>query len=176
MEVFLEFIRTDIDSTFENPQPLSQGMLAEGKVGIERIVESLQCNMWPNMQRKQAPNMAPRPQLYEDEEEKQEQKNEDEPKNINGDEKLEDKKESEEESKDIKQDNTKDSKPADAPTPLYFDPLNPLLPIPDYSQTAHGTSPNDFEKEERNLEELGALMGQLRDMKDQVINLFFFLY
>lgn len=52
-----------------------------------------------------------------------------------------------------------------------MDPLNPVLPIPDYSQTAHGTEKNDFEKEERNLEELGTLMVQMRNLKDKVQNM-----
>ena len=56
-------------------------------------------------------------------------------------------------------------------TPVYLDPLNPVLPIPDYSKTAHGTEPNDFEKEERNLEELGSLMSQMKNLKDSVANM-----
>ena len=45
-------MRTDIEGKFTNPKLDKQGMLAESKVGIDRIVEALQCNMWSNMVQK----------------------------------------------------------------------------------------------------------------------------
>lgn len=43
IDYFIELIRTKIDEEFENPQNFqAAGMLGEDKIGVSRIVESLQ--------------------------------------------------------------------------------------------------------------------------------------
>ena len=150
MEVFFEFIRTDIAAKFSHPTIEKQGMLSDDKVGVDRLVEALQCNMWPNMIRKPMDDV--KAQIKQ---------------NLN--------QEMCEEEKEIPQ-GTEPSKgnPSTKSTtkesdPVNISPLNPVLPIPDYSNsTAHGTDPNNFEEEERNLEELGSLMVQMKNLKDSV--------
>jgi hypothetical protein len=164
MEVYLELIRVNIYEKFENPVMKKAGMLAEGKVGIERVVEALQCNMWSTMVRKPMPNFRQRvaENLQKDDEQtaQTQSSNNKEEKVI---EKTETKSENDqEEKKEAK--HSENSKP----TPVYLDPLNPLLPIPDYSQTFQEAPPNDFEKDERDLEELGSLMVEIRNLKDKL--------
>uniref|UniRef100_A0A7S3NB61 Uncharacterized protein n=1 Tax=Euplotes harpa TaxID=151035 RepID=A0A7S3NB61_9SPIT len=121
--------------------------------------------MWSNMVRK-APSKPCK------EEAKAEIQEEDAEDNIVGppQEDVEDKKaEGAEEDTDGKQDGEEQNEEKQAATDhVYLDPLNPVLPIPDYAKTAHGTSPNDFEKEERNLEELGSLMTQIKNLKENI--------
>lgn len=56
-DVFIEFIRTNIDEKYSKPVIKELGMLADSKVGIDRVIESLQWNMWPNMERKPMENI-----------------------------------------------------------------------------------------------------------------------
>lgn len=138
IDVFLEFIRVNVDKKFEKPVLESTGMLSEGKVGMERVIEALQCNMWPNMIRKPMPKFSTKESDEADEEEK-------DPKNT----------------ENSKEKNFSSNNSA----PVHLDDLSGALPIPEYSKTA---PVNDFEKEERNLEELGSLMVQMKSLKERI--------
>jgi len=127
-------------------------MLSEEKVGLERVVEALQCNMWSNMIRKPMPKFT-----VQEEEEKKEL-------DVPEETKIADTKPR----PDSAEAENKKSNDSNKSNPVHLDELNPNLSIPDYSKTAHGTEPNDFEKDERNLEELGSLMVQMKSLKENI--------
>uniref|UniRef100_A0A7S3NUR2 Uncharacterized protein n=1 Tax=Euplotes crassus TaxID=5936 RepID=A0A7S3NUR2_EUPCR len=155
-------MRTNIQQKFDNPIIEKQGMLSEGKVGMDRLIEALQCNMWPNMVRKPMDDLKAQMMRELRREEEDEQIEEVKEETMNEEKTLEEEKQETSSANELKDEQNSNK------TPVYSDPLNPLLPIPDYAKTCHETNPNNFEEEERNLDELGSLMAQVKTLKESV--------
>ena len=144
IDYFVEFIRTDIEAGYERKEGEKDGMLGETKVGMHRVVEAFQCNMWDNMVRK--PTI---PQTVQ---------------------KVSQEKET------IKEEiETKDEKVPETTTGQdTHDATDQVQTSTEVDTTLKNSSepyPFDFENEERNLEELGSLMSQMRDLKMNIQNM-----
>lgn len=144
---------------------------------MHRVVEALQCNMWDNMVRKPMNfgTAAHKKENTNDIQKIQDDENE-EDKVIDDDENEQNQEVEKDKIAELNKELTGSDQKLDSnsdaykPGPVFLDPLNPLLPIPDYAKSDIPPA-NEFENEERNLEELGQLMAQMKDLKDNIKNM-----